>query len=523
MMKSSNIGDIAEEIFAEGYGTVGNLVPEEPITEKIPCPEKTKNKVKIPPRFKGSPFDSSVEKDYYKNETNCFDEDEEDFEMGDQEIQDIILQQYEGIGPRTNGMALSDILGYFSVSVEVNPRIEVMRVLQDMINKNILEIDPITKKIFKSLEEDEEDEFITPEEITDEEKGNNLIDSVIDYFEQSTSGSVGGINLSQILKDVTSNTGVSRAEVVQVIKDLLQSNILKKGITEGTIILNSTSKTNEVEEDAEGPIPVINQETPETLRAKGWTETAPGIFVGPDGVQKYALTGESYKTKLNKHMSNFNDDNFSKLCEEFEKEFDNVDVSLDDSTEGLDEFTDETEISDEEGETVTMEIPRHLVDAITELAAIFSGSEDELVDDLATDEEATIDLMDGDRDEAEVSVEETDEDEENAEGCEDDEEFNFDEDEETIADTAGSIFDASFGPNEGGASVTKASTTLPEKRRKPIEGAYKPNAGGQAYDASTRNGGASVTKTTPAFDKSGKPVASKVSQKAKSKNSIFDL
>lgn len=32
-----------------------------------------------------------------------------------------------------------------------------------------------------------------------------------------------------------------------------------------------------------------------------------------------------------------------------------------------------------------------------------------------------------------------------------------------------------------------------------------------------------MTKTTPAFDKSGKPVASKVSQKAKSKNSIFDL
>ena len=504
-MKSSNIGDIAEEIFAESYGTVGNLVPEEPITKKIPCPEKTKNKVKIPPRFKGSPFDSSVEKDYYKNETNCFDEDEEDFETDDQEIQDIILQQYEGIGPRTNGMALSDILGYFSVSDGVYPKNEVMRVLQDMINKNILEIDPITKKIFKSLEEDEEDEFITPEEITDEEKGNDLIDSVIDYFEQSTSGSVGGINLSQILKDVTSNTGASRAEVVQAIKDLLQSNILKKGVTEGTIILNSTSKTDEVEEDAEGPIPVINQETPETLRAKGWTETAPGIFVGPDGVQKYALTGESYNTKLNKHMSNFNDDNFSKLCEEFEKEFDKVDVSLDDSTEGLDEFADETEISDEEGETVTMEIPRHLVDAITELAAIFSDSKDEPVDDLATDEEATIDLMDGDGDEAEVSIEETD------------------EDEETIADTAGSIFDASFGPNEGGASVTKASTTLPEKRRKPIEGAYKPNAGGQAYDASTRNGGASVTKTTPAFDKSGKPVASKVSQKAKSKNSIFDL
>lgn len=506
-MKSSNIGDIAEEIFAESYGTVGNLIPEEPITKKIPCPEKTKNKVKIPPRFKGSPFDSSVEKDYYKNETNCFDEDEEDFEIDDQEIQDIILQQYEGIGPRTNGMALSDILGYFSVSDGVYPKNEVMRVLQDMINKNILEIDPITKKIFKSLEEDEEDEFITPEEITDKEKRNDLIDSVIDYFEQSTSGSVGGINLSQILKDVTSNTGASRAEVVQAIKDLLQSNILKKGVTEGTIILNSTSKTDEVEEDAEGPIPVINQETPETLRAKGWTETAPGIFVGPDGVQKYALTGESYNTKLNKHMSNFNDDNFSKLCEEFEKEFDNVDVSLDDSTEGLDEFADETEVSDKEGETVTMEIPRHLVDAITELAAIFSGSEDEPVDDLATDEEATIDLMDGDGDEAEVSIEET----------------NFDEDEETIADTAGSIFDASFGPNEGGASVTKASTTLPEKRRKPIEGAYKPNAGGQAYDASTRNGGASVTKTTPAFDKSGKPVASKVSQKAKSKNSIFDL
>ena len=428
MMKSSNIGDIAEEIFAESYGTVGNLVPEEPITKKIPCPEKTKNKVKIPPRFKGSPFDSSVEKDYYKNETNCFDEDEEDFETDDQEIQDVILQQYEGIGPRTNGMALSDILGYFSVSDGVYPKNEVMRVLQDMINKNILEIDPITKKIFKSLEE-----------------------------------------------------------------------------------------------DAEGPIPVINQETPETLRAKGWTETAPGIFVGPDGVQKYALTGESYNTKLNKHMSNFNDDNFSKLCEEFEKEFDNVDVSLDDSTEGLDEFADETEVSDEEGETMTMEIPRHLVDAITELAAIFSDSEDEPVDDLATDEEATIDLMDGDGDEAEVSIEETDEDEESAEGCEDDEEFNFDEDEETIADTAGSIFDASFGPNEGGASVTKASTTLPEKRRKPIEGAYKPNAGGQAYDASTRNGSASVTKATPAFDKSGKPVASKVSQKAKSKNSIFDL
>lgn len=503
-MKSSNIGDIAEEIFAESYGTVGNLVPEEPITKKIPCPEKTKNKVKIPPRFKGSPFDSSVEKDYYKNETNCFDEDEEDFETDDQEIQDVILQQYEGIGPRTNGMALSDILGYFSVSDGVYPKNEVMRVLQDMINKNILEIDPITKKIFKSLEEDEEDEFITPEEITDEEKGNDLIDSVIDYFEQSTSGSVGGINLSQILKDVTSNTGASRAEVVQAIKDLLQSNILKKGVTEGTIILNSTSKTDEVEEDAEGPIPVINQETPETLRAKGWTETAPGIFVGPDGVQKYALTGESYNTKLNKHMSNFNNDNFSKLCEEFEKEFDKVDVSLDDSTEGLDEFADETEVSDEEGETMTMEIPRHLVDAITELAAIFSDSEDEPVDDLAT-------------------IEETDEDEESAEGCEDDEEFNFDEDEETIADTAGSIFDASFGPNEGGASVTKASTTLPEKRRKPIEGAYRPNAGGQAYDASTRNGGASVTKTTPAFDKSGKPVASKVSQKAKSKNSIFDL
>ena len=356
-----------------------------------------------------------------------------------------------------------------------------------------------------------------------EEKGNDLIDSVIDYFEQSTSGSVGGINLSQILKDVTSNTGASRAEVVQAIKDLLQSNILKKGVTEGTIILNSTSKTDEVEEDAEGPIPVINQETPETLRAKGWTETAPGIFVGPDGVQKYALTGESYNTKLNKHMSNFNDDNFSKLCEEFEKEFDKVDVSLDDSTEGLDEFADETEVSDEEGETMTMEIPRHLVDAITELAAIFSDSEDEPVDDLATDEEATIDLMDGDGDEAEVSIEETDEDEESAEGCEDDEEFNFDEDEETIADTAGSIFDASFGPNEGGASVTKASTTLPEKRRKPIEGAYRPNAGGQAYDASTRNGGASVTKATTTFNKSGKPITSKVSQKAKSKNSIFDL
>lgn len=43
-------------------------------------------------------------------------------------------------------MALSDILGYFSVSDGVYPKNEVMRVLQDMINKNILEIDPITKR-----------------------------------------------------------------------------------------------------------------------------------------------------------------------------------------------------------------------------------------------------------------------------------------------------------------------------------------------------------------------------------------
>lgn len=297
---------------------------------------------------------------------------------------------------------------------------------------------------------------------------------------------------------------------MSAIKELFQNNTLKKGIEDGTIILNSVDVE---EEEEEGLIPIMNKETPETLKAKGWSEVSPGIFLSPDGVQKYALTGESINLLLNKTMRKFDNNSFARLCEEFEEDIDNLDI--DDSTAGLDEFDDEEMDDDdvEEEDTIQISIPRHLVDSLHELVAFLdengSDDEDELVDDLATDEEANMDLMSGDEsDDASVS------------GTEED--FSYDEDEETLAGSTSSVFDASFGSSEGGASV-KRKTPAYDRSGRPIEGGYRRTAGAAAYDGSGRDGGASMKRSSLTYDKSGKPIDSKVTRKARSKNSIFDL
>lgn len=554
MNKSLSMADAVDSILKEEYGTVGDLKPGEPITKKIPCPKATLNKVKKPESIKGTIYDSSVERDLYnkgkKKKISC--EEDEEAQVPDEEVREIVLQQFEGLEPRTTGIALRDLLSFFQTMPGEYSKSQIMRVLQNLINKKELKIDEMTKKLFPAdANEDEEDidlndneesaqieaefdsedeeSYITPEDITEDEFTIN--DEIINYFQNSTSGSVGGINLSQVVKDLIKETNRSKQEIIEGIKELMKDGTLKKGVTDGTILFNSISEEDidNVEEEEgsispitntnNSPVPVMNQETPETLRAKGWTEIVPGTFLGPDGVQKYVITEQSNQTLLNKIM-NYKDDSFEALCEEFSDDFNEIEgfgaVENPDDTDGLDEFeaTDEIDIEDGD-EEVTITLSKDECDILEKVLRKVKGEEDteeDLVDDLATDEEATIDLM-GDDDEGFDGEED-----------EDDEDFNFDfdEDEENIADEDSSgTYDAAF--NDGAAKLKKNTPGYGNPRRQPIEGkAYKPSKK-SVYDAAGRDGAAKMTKETPAFDKSGKPISSETTKKAGSKDSIFNL
>lgn len=546
MNKNLSIDDAVDSILREENNIVGNLQPGKPITGTMPCPKATQNKVRIPPPIKGSEFDSSVERNLYKQKkckkNNC-EEDAEEI-LPDEEVKEIILQQFNGLTSRTTGIALHDLLGYFQTIPEEYSKNQIMRILQRLINKNQIKLDTITKKMFLCNDEDEEDaedteflvdeedaeeDYITPEEIINDEEP-SLTNDIEEYFQTSTAGSVSGIPYNQALKDLSIITGYAKQEIASSIKELMSSGILKKGVTDGTIIVNSIEEEEEgsiiptgVNNNSTLPIPIMNQETPETLKAKGWTEISPGMFLGPDGVQKYAITEDFNYSGINKFMS-YKDDDMEKLFEEFDSQFAEIE-GFDDSdnmenTDGLDEFETEENIDIEGDGEITITLSQDEADILDRILKKIKGEdvgEEELVDDLASDEEANIDLMGSDDDEFESEDDYmTDED------AEDEFNFDFEEDEENIADeNAGGNFDGSF--SNGAPNLKKQTPPTGDFKRKPITGKGYTPTNRQAYDATGRDGSPKLQKQTPQYDKSGKPVNSNTTKKAGTKTSIFDL
>lgn len=532
MTKSLSMAEAVDSILNEEYGTTGNLKPGEPITGEIPCPDATRNKVELPPSIKGTIFDSTVERDLYnknkKKKASC--EEDEENQIPDDEVKEIILQQFEGMVPGTTGIALRDLLGFFQTVPGEYSTGQIMRVLQNLINKKELRLDDITKKLFPGDVSEDEEDYLTPEDVIEDEV--TIKDEIVDYFQNSTSGSVGGVSLSQVIKDLTKETEHSKQEIIEGIKELMKDGVLKKGINDGTILFNSVSEEDiDASEDEEGsitpptpvtsnnnsPAPVMNQETPETLKAKGWKEMTPGTFLSPDGVQKYIIAEQLNQTLINKIMT-YKDDSFEALCEEFSEDYNDIEqfdsIENADDTDGLDEFetTDEIELEDGDDE-VTITLSKDECDILEKVLRKVRGdeaedTEDDLVDDLATDEEANVDLL-GDDDE--------DEDE-------DDEDFNFDfeEDEENLTDDeANGLYIGTF--NDGAPKMKKETPSYGNPRRQPIEGKYYKPSKKTVYDGTGRDGSARMTKETPAYDRSGKPASSDVTRKAGSRDSIFNL
>ena len=481
---------------------------------KSPCPKATENKK------------SKAYFDIKKAETVDFEEDEESTE----DITEQILAQFDSIYAMANGLSTADILQKMQKNRSIFEKNKIMFGIQNLINSHQLRVDPATKKLFVNNDEAEEAEFTDIEEMTDK----SLDDAILDYFDSSVTAGIGGISINEVVKDIKKETGSSKPEIMSCITKLIKDKKLQKGVTPGTIMLNSVDEEEEslipqtpgigssTNQNTEQPL--TNQETPESLKLKGWKEEMPGQFISPDGSVKYILSKEE-KT-INMCMG-YKDVNYEQLCEEFDRELDEIENSDIDNTDGLDEFDSETEDMDmeddtdfeDDGEMITVELTKDEADILRKILAKVDGTDiadedvdmededDDFVDDAATDEEANAELM-GDADLEEEEDEEWEDSEDIDWGADDDEDWTFDEDEESIADDSTSgVYDGSFSD---GAPVLKKHTVSADRKNKPITGkGYTPSAHGSAFDGAGRKGQPTMTKTTPAFDKASKPVKSK--------------
>lgn len=501
------LSEMAINIFNEG------TVKSEMAEMKSPCPKATENK-KTKAYF-----------DFKKAKTVDFDEDEESTE----DITEQILAQFDSIYAMANGLSTADILQKMQKNRSIFEKNKIMFGIQNLINSHQLRVDPATKKLFVNNDEAEESEFTDIEEMTDK----SIDDAILDYFDSSVTAGIGGISINEVVKDIKKETGSSKPEIMSCITKLLKDKKLQKGVTPGTIMLNSTDEEeeslipntpgigNSVNQNSEQPL--TNQETPESLKLKGWKEETPGQFISPDGSVKYILSKEE-KT-INMCMG-YKDVNYEQLCEEFDRELDEIENSDIDNTEGLDEFDSETEDMDMEDDTnfeddsemITVELTKDEADILRKILARVDGTDieaddeidevdDDFVDDAATDEEANAELM-GDADLEEDEDEEWEDSEDINWGSDEDEDWMFDEDEESLADDSTSgVYDGSFSD---GAPVLKKHIVSVDRKNKPITGkGHAPTAHGSAFDGAGRKGQPTMTKTTPAFDKSGKPVKSK--------------
>ena len=505
------LSEMAINIFNEG--TSKSKLPE----MKAPCPKATENKK------------SKAYFDIKKAETIDFEEDEESAD----DITEQILAQFDSIYAMANGLSTADILQKMQKNRSIFEKNKIMLSIQNLINRHQLRVDPATKKLFVNNDEaeEEQDEFTDIEELTNK----SLDNTILDYFDSSVTAGVGGISINEVVKDIKKETGAAKPEIMSCITKLLKDKKLQKGVTPGTIMLNSTDEEEEslipqtpgigshVDQNSEQPL--TNQETPESLKLKGWKEETPGQFISPDGSVKYILSKEE-KT-INMCMG-YKDVNYEQLCEEFDRELDEIENSDIDNTEGLDEFDSEAEDMDMEDdadfdaddEMITVELTQGEADILRKILAKIDGtdiadedtdiedSDDDFVDDAATDEEANAELM-GD---ADVDTDEEDEEWEDNEdidwGDDSDDDWSFDEDEESLADDSTSgVYDGSFSD---GAPALKKHTPSADRKNKPITGkGYTPSAHGSAFDGAGRKGQPTMSKSIPAFDKSGKPVKSK--------------
>ena len=513
--RAANFFDDDEEQLSEmvinifNEGTSKSKLPE----MKAPCPKTTENKR------------TKAYFDFKKAKMINFEEDEESAE----DITEQILAQFDSIYAMANGLSTADILQKMQKNRSIFEKNKIMFGIQNLINSHQLRVDPATKKLFVNNDEAEESEFTDIEEMTDK----SIDDAILDYFDSSVTAGIGGISINEVVKDIKKETGSSKPEIMSCITKLLKDKKLQKGVTPGTIMLNSTDEEEEslipntpgigssTNQNSEQPL--TNQETPESLKLKGWKEETPGQFISPDGSVKYILSKEE-KT-INMCMG-YKDVNYEQLCEEFDRELDEIENSDIDNTEGLDEFDSETEDMDMEDDTdfeddsemITVELTKDEADILRKILAKVDGTDieaddevdevdDDFVDDAATDEEANAELM-GDADLEEDEDEEWEDSEDIDWGSDEDEDWMFDEDEESLADDSTSgVYDGSFSD---GAPVLKKHTATADRKNKPITGkGYTPSAHGSAFDGAGRKGQPTMSKATPAFDKSGKPVKSK--------------
>lgn len=520
-----DLANIAESVFTEG--TVASSKADTKETKKYPDPNKTKNKI-----GKGLI-------DFSKPCTLCCDEDEE--VPATITIEDEVISLFDSMPAMTSGLSVSNILAKLQKTESIFEKNKIMYAIQELINSGRLREDSSTGKIHLVTEEAEEvpevnlDQFI---------KDSSLSDKIIEYFDNSITGSVAGVSISEAVKDIKKETGAKKPEIMSCITKLLKNKKLKKGVTPGTIIINSaeeeeesliqvpTSDTSTQTDNKD--MPLTNQETPESLKLKGWKEENPNIFVSPDGNVKYILSKEG--NSLNIYM-NYKDKEWEQLCEEFDAKLDAIESGAMDNTDGLDEFESETDefetdedvdFEDEDSdEMVTVQLTKQEADTLRTILDKIEGVEeveiddddkdaaedDDFIDDAATDEEANAKLLDAD-------LEKEEDNEEEFKDIEwDFDDLDTDEDEEELADAIDSVYDGSFSD---GAPTFKKHTPAYDSKGKPIASKeHAPTAHGSAHDCTERKGGATMQKHTAAYDKSGKPIKSKVTSGVK--KSIFAL
>lgn len=512
MINSKNVKNLSMEEAIDNIlteETVGNFSKDSEFFGKKP--KLTDNKKNIKPLKLAEYKNGSCIKS-----ASCCEEDEE-VDMN-QLIEDKIIDLLSNL-INVKSLKINEII----TRIGPSQKRDIMGALQRLSNKKVINIDKF-KNISLNEGQSEEDEQDIIDDIVDEE--GSLTNIILDILDTNVSGSVSGMTSKDIIKAVKQeNEDYSKPEVISAIKNLLKSKKIVKGPIEGTLIINS------VEEDGEIPTGVIhntpsstevqanqaltNGETKDTLKAKGWKETNPGIFTSPDGKQKFAITSESKNFKINNIMFNsYKDDDFEALLKEAADTIDEIEngITDDNSTEGLDEFnadedTDTDEVEGDDGEdsyTVTLTADEYnmLMTIVDKLKGAHEEmeAEDDYIDDEATDEKANAELM----------------------GDEEDIDFSDEEDEENFDETGSGLYDGAF--KDGAAKMDKHTGSYGNERRAPITSKHFAPKGCTAFDGAGRNGGASLSKETPEYkSKSGKPVQSKNSSAAGSSKSIFEI
>ena len=163
-----------------------------------------------------------------------------------------ILLEDNNISNPVIGQVILDIIGRSNGMLSINSAIkqilskirsskqEISQVIKELIDCRQIKLNSRTNLLSIPTLKENNDEEVLPQDFVE-----GCENDIIQYLTKSINGTVNGMPVSRVIRDISHNTGSSKAEITKAISKMIKERILTQGIEPGTIII----KDNEEDEE----------------------------------------------------------------------------------------------------------------------------------------------------------------------------------------------------------------------------------------------------------------------------------